>query len=128
MYSKVLEFRTKLGLPVSHQPQLLEPIDISFHARFLLEELSELMKAHEQESLVDAADAVVDLIYVAMGCAHHMGLPLEELFDIVHNANMAKVAGRTKRGVHVHDAAKPDDWVSPEEAIGVMLKELSRDL
>ena len=120
LFNDVKQFRTKLLLPVSDTPTLLEPIHLSFYARFLMEELSELLKAHEQENLVDAADAVADLIYVAMGCAHHMGLPLPQILDVVHQANMGKVPGSTRRGVS-QDAQKPDEWVGPEAQIKALL-------
>lgn len=120
LYNDVKQFRQKLLLPVSDTPALLESVHLSFYARFLMEELSELLKAHEQENLVDAADAVADLIYVAMGCAHHMGLPLPQILDVVHQANMGKVPGSTRRGVS-QDAQKPDEWVGPEAQIKALL-------
>ena len=105
---------------MSDVPALLAPEHLSFYARFLMEELSELMKAHEKGNLVDAADAVVDLLYVTLGLSHHLGLPLPELFQVVHKANMAKEPGTTKRGVS-QDATKPDGWVPPETEIASIL-------
>jgi predicted HAD superfamily Cof-like phosphohydrolase len=78
------------------------------------------MKAHEKGQLVDAADAVVDLLYVTMGLSHHMGLPLPELFQAVHSANMKKEPGMTKRGIG-QDAIKPDNWTPPEQDIEAIL-------
>ena len=120
IFDKVLQFRQKLNLPISPTPQLLQPADISFYARFLMEELSELLKAHEKGDLVDAADAIADLAYVTMGCAHHMGLPLPAILDIVHNCNMQKVPGATSRGTQ-QDAKKPEGWTGPEELIALKL-------
>jgi len=125
MFDKVREFRTKLNLPVNHKSQLLEPQDISFYARFLMEELSELLKAHEDGDLVAAADALADLSYVAMGCAHHMGLPLPKILEIVHMANMQKVPGTTRRG-HKQDAQKPEGWTGPEDHIALLLLNTTR--
>ena len=119
-YDQVFSFRSKLNLPVSDVPTLLPPDQLSFYARFIMEELSELMKAHEKGQLVDAADAVVDLLYVTMGLSHHMGLPLPELFQAVHHANMKKQPGMTKRGVG-QDAIKPDNWTPPEQDIEAIL-------
>lgn len=119
-YDQVLAFRNKLNLPVSDVPALLPAVHLSFYARFIMEELSELMKAHEKGHLVDAADAVVDLLYVTMGLSHHMGLPLPELFQAVHHANMKKEPGITKRGVG-QDAIKPGDWTPPEQDIEAIL-------
>jgi len=120
IFQKVRDFRTKLNLPVSNKAQLLQPQDISFYARFLMEELSELMKAHEKNNLVDAADAIADLAYVTMGCAHHMGINLPRILDIVHEANMDKVPGTTSRG-YMQDAIKPEGWVGPEGMIALEL-------
>lgn len=122
IFDKVKDFRTKLNLPVSNKPHLLDPADISFYARFLMEELSELLKAHEQGDLVGAADALADLSYVTMGCAHHMGIPLPSVLGIVHDANMAKVPGSTSRGIK-QDAQKPEGWIAPEGAISLLLME-----
>jgi predicted HAD superfamily Cof-like phosphohydrolase len=120
IFSKVKEFRIKLNLPLGHKPHLLHPRDISFYARFLMEELSELMKAHEKGNLVDAADAIADLAYVTMGCAHHMGIDLPKILAIVHEANMNKEPGTTSRG-YQQDAMKPANWVGPEEMIALEL-------
>lgn len=125
LFEKVREFRTKLHLPIGNKPQLLEPIDISFYARFLMEELSELMKAHEKGNLVDAADAIADLAYVTMGCAHHMGIHLPKILEIVHEANMQKQPGATSRG-YQQDAMKPKGWAGPEEMIALELFNQSR--
>ena len=125
IFEKVKEFRLKLHLPVSTKPHLLEPIDISFYARFLMEELSELMKAHEKGNLVDAADAIADLAYVTMGCAHHMGIHLPSILNIVHQANMQKQPGTTQRG-YQQDAMKPTGWEGPEEMIALALFDQTR--
>lgn len=118
--AKVLDFRIKLKLPVSLDPCMLTAEEASFYARFVMEELSEFLKAHEDGNMTEAADAVIDLIYVMVGCAHHMGLPFNTLFGIVHDANMQKQPGLTKRGVQ-SDAVKPDGWQSPEEKIKQVL-------
>ena len=121
MYKKVRAFRKKIGLPVNDVPCLLPPDQASFYARFIMEELSEMLKAHETGDLVGAADAVTDLVYVVLGCAHHMGLPFEQIFDVVHEANMQKLAGSTRRGGLGQDAMKPEGWVSPEKQIEELL-------
>jgi len=125
IYDSVLEFRKKLNLPIGTKPQLLEPVDISFYARFIMEELSELMKAHEKGNLVDAADAVADLSYVVMGLSHHMCLPLPAILKVVHHANMQKEPGTTSRG-YIQDAVKPSEWIGPEDDIALILFEHSK--
>lgn len=73
------------------------------------EEISELEKA---TSGADRLDALVDLLYSAIGTATMFGWKLEEAWDIVHVANMQKTFGATKRGFKV-DMSKPKGWEAP---------------
>jgi predicted HAD superfamily Cof-like phosphohydrolase len=120
MYDKVKEFRIKMGLPIGDHPHILPAEQTSYFARFIMEELSEHLKACEEGSLVDAADALADLIYVTMGMAHAMGLPLDEIFNVVHDCNMSKVPAndyqRSIRG-NQYDVVKPAGWYPPEPGI-----------
>lgn len=125
MFKAVGLFRYKMGLPRGSEPHLLSAEDVSYHARFIMEELSEFLKANEEQNLVDAADALADLTYVILGIAHHMGLPFENIFQVVHNCNMQKEpAGpevRSKRGTKFN-LIKPKDWTPPEPAIRMLLE------
>ena len=112
MYKLVRTFRKKMNLAMAATPTLLQSADVSYFSRFMLEELSEFMRANERESIVDAADALADLVYVAMGCAHAMGLPFEEIFEAVHHANMQKQIADNEKHV-----IKPEGWHPPEPAI-----------
>jgi predicted HAD superfamily Cof-like phosphohydrolase len=63
------------------------------------------------------ADALIDLVYVAMGTAHLLGLPWEALWNEVQIANMRKVraaadASDSKRG-SAFDVVKPPGWQPP---------------
>ena len=117
---KVLEFRIKLGLPVSEVPVMLTYQRMSFYSRFLNEEMSELLLAREHENIVDMADAIGDLIYVLHGLAHEMGLPMDKILSAIHEANMRKEPGISKRAGG-NDAFKPADWVGPEKEIASIL-------
>jgi predicted HAD superfamily Cof-like phosphohydrolase len=130
MYNKVLQFRKAMHLPIGDKPTMLEPSESSYFSRFILEELSEYMKACEDGDLPEAADALVDLIYVALGCAHAMGLPFDKMFDIVHAANMRKQPAnnyiRSLRGNHF-DIVKPQGWIAPQGEIAQCLVEYKHE-
>ena len=61
-----------------------------FRLIFLEEELNELRQAYADQDLPGIADALVDLVYVALGTAHLHGFPFDELWAVVQEANMAK--------------------------------------
>jgi predicted HAD superfamily Cof-like phosphohydrolase len=126
-FEMVGEFRKAMQLPIGATPAFLTSAETSYFARFILEELSEYLRAVEEGHLVDAADALVDLVYVAMGCAHAMGMPFDKLFDIVHQSNMRKEPAnayiRSVRGSQ-YDVVKPIGWVGPECEMQLLISEM----
>ena len=84
----------------------------------MLEELEEFVKGCEEQDLSQQADALVDLVYVALGTAIQMGLTYAwpTLWADVQRANMDKVRGVGKRG-NLVDVIKPNGWVGPQTSI-----------
>lgn len=106
----VEEFQQKvIDLPVASPPASLPADRKAFRMKFLDEELMEFNNATK---LSDEIDALVDLIYVAIGALLEMGIDPEQAFRPVQEANMAKLRGETKRG-NQFDAVKPDGWQPP---------------
>lgn len=67
----------------------------------------------QEQDMAGQADALVDLVYVALGTAVMLGLPWDWLWNDVQRANMAKVRGVTHRG-HAVDVTKPPGWQGPQ--------------
>lgn len=65
-------------------------------------------------NLVDIADAVADCIYVISGTATAFGIDAEQVFEIVHAANMRKTEGPTRID---GKRLKPLGWQPPEPQI-----------
>ena len=126
------EFHKKFSLDYTGLPRSL-PDDIQrFRTRLLDEELNEyklatldiywelglktLNQAAIAGGLEDALDALVDLVYVALGTAHLHGFDFREAWRRVHEANMAKVRAdspeASKRG-SAFDVVKPVGWQPP---------------
>lgn len=79
----------------------------------LQEEYDELTHAMNEKDVAGQIDALIDLIYFALGGLYQMGVDFSAAWACVHTANMKKVLGETKRGT-VCDAAKPEDWTPPD--------------
>lgn len=130
--NKVREFRKLFGLTFGDTPAIREP---DLQARMLLEECIETIEgllgtAHasillanaadklwsgdrgQRPSLVSVADGLVDLMYIAQGCAQACGIDLDPVLDAVHAANMAKVGGPVVNGKQ----CKPPGWTPPDIA------------
>lgn len=114
----VREFQSKFRHALMHAmpgPRHLALRKLKEQRERMQEELDEFVQACMEQDLPKQADALVDLVYFAVGTAEFLGLPWQELWDDVHRANMAKVAGEKVRGGSLHrlDAVKPPGWVGP---------------
>lgn len=128
MWTDIEEFHNKFGIQQSEAPGLYEhdPAMMEFRIKFLQEELNEFGDAVAAQDLTKAFDALIDLVYVALGTAYICNLPFEEGWQHVHDANMlkqrVKKKSASKRGSE-YDIIKPKGWVSPETMLTVMLLE-----
>lgn len=57
----------------------------------LAEEYQEYLDGEKNNDLVEIADALIDMIYIAYGTGVAYGLPMDELFNEVHRSNMSKL-------------------------------------
>lgn len=101
-------------------PALIDEAEADFRIKLLTEETSELAVAHSEGDLVGVADAIGDLIVVALGTAHCYRIPIDPVIDAIMDANDKKEVGVTDRG-HKNDLIKPEGWVGPEERIREIL-------
>lgn len=106
----------------------LQPLNVKLREWFISaihEEINEFRAAHDADDFVGQTDAILDIIYFAVGRLQQMGLTrnqAQSCFVAVHEANMTKKRGaQAKRGNLESDAIKPDNWSSPEERIKKIL-------
>lgn len=99
--------------PADGAPRVLPRERMAERIAFLAEELHELEDAVAGGDLAGMADALVDLVVVALGTASQMRLPWPECWDEVLRANRAKVPGVGKRGMTL-DLIKPPGWRAPD--------------
>lgn len=126
MWDDIVHFHNKFNIPRSEFPSV-ELIDglMEFRVRFLKEELEELIEAVNLGDRVKAFDALIDLVYVAMGTAYICNFPWKEGWFIVQSANLTKRAVRneseSKRGSR-YDIIKPEGWVSPDRELSAIIE------
>lgn len=124
-FKQIVEFNQQI-IKIEPRPLGLLSLDeMTFTCRAVNEEMEELRQAHNAGDVIGSVDALLDSIYFAVGGLYKLGLTAEQMekcMDAVHKSNMTKVRGTTARG-HENDAVKPEGWVAPEEAIGMVLDE-----
>lgn len=108
-------FQIEYGGPPRALPEELS----DFRVEFLMEELDEYIDAVDCGSLEAQFDALLDLVYVALGTAYLHGFPFQDGWDEVQRANMTKVraasAEDSKRN-SFYDVVKPRGWQPPDLA------------
>lgn len=134
MTKDVADFHAKFGLEYGGPPRHLPPDLGPFRTKFMAEELAEYITKfkgdqanltslvgylveknalQEPQDLEHQLDALVDLVYVALGTAYLHGFNFDEAWRRVHAANMKKVrAQRAEQSLRgsTFDVVKPEGW------------------
>jgi predicted HAD superfamily Cof-like phosphohydrolase len=103
------EKNEKVGIPDNNEL-------VNFRTSFLMEELAEYTQAITKKDAAGALDALVDIVYIALGTAWLFNLPFERAWDQVQKANMSKIRTKSKskkRGTSF-DVIKPKGWIPPD--------------
>tara|TARA_R100000149_G_scaffold40991_1_gene15906 strand:- start:53 stop:508 length:456 start_codon:yes stop_codon:yes gene_type:complete len=103
------EKNNKVGIPDNNEL-------VNFRTAFLLEELAEYAQAITKKDAAGALDALVDIVYIALGTAWLFNLPFEQAWQEVQRANMSKIRTKSKskkRGTSF-DVVKPKGWRPPD--------------
>lgn len=109
----VREFHANFGVPIEKMPTMGTKERRDLRRALILEEALEAAEALEMGDLVGTADGLADLIYVAVGTALELGIPLDRVWDEVHRSNMRKVGGATREDGKI---LKPEGWQPPDIA------------
>ena len=113
-YTDVKEFHQVFGQRVGEKPELPSKEERELRKKLLAEEYTEYVVAEYKNDLIEIADALADIIYIACGTAVSYGIPLDRLFAEVHRSNMAKlVDGKVIRRSD-GKVQKPDGWTPPD--------------
>lgn len=115
----VKEFHKAFNHPHPDKPTLLTRERALTRKSWMDEELGEFIEATEDGDIVEQADAMIDVLYFAIGTLVEMGIEPEKLFAIVQEANMSKLFPDGKPHYRESDGKtiKPDTWEDPHEKL-----------
>lgn len=135
-FDKVAEFNNTFGHAVRTTPTL-KPKDVALRTNIFMEEVAEISDAlgkyyrgetTEDLALVELADALADTLVTLYGLAQATGIPITEVFDVVHDSNMSK-AGEDGKPVYFTEGPKagkvakgPNFWDPTEKITEVIRK------
>ena len=89
-------FMETFGQEVKNKPSFSTDKINKLRYDLIEEELGELRVALENKDLLEVADALTDILYVAYGAGHAFGIDLDKCFEEVQNSNMSKLDENNK--------------------------------
>ena len=90
-FQKVKYFMETFGQEVKSSPSFSSTKINELRYNLIKEELDEFKNALDNNDLLEAADALTDILYVTYGAGHAFGIDLDKCFDEVQNSNMSKL-------------------------------------
>ena len=90
-FNKVKTFMKTFGQEVKIKPSFSTDKINELRYELIREELEELKVAMENKDLLEVADALTDILYVAYGAGHAFGIDLDKCFEEVQSSNMSKL-------------------------------------
>lgn len=116
-FEDLIEFERACG----HEPSDGRPGEglsdqlVKLRCRLIDEEHNEFLEAVYENDMAGVADALADLIYVAIGTAVRFGIDLPKVWDAVHESNMRKFGPGSWRD-ETGKIRKPPGWQPPDVA------------
>ena len=113
---KVRAFHNGIGAIHPDSPTVPSAEVLSLREALIDEEYAEVkaalaaLRAHADPSpgdLTDLASELVDLLYVTYGALSALGVPTEDVFAAIHDANMLKLTGPKRED---GKQLKPEGW------------------
>ena len=121
MFTDVKAFHRAFSQRIGEKPELPDSAERTLRMKLLAEEMYEYTVAENENDLVEIADALADIIYIACGTAVSYGIPLDAIFEEVHSSNMAKLVDGKVIYREDGKVKKPEGWMPPDIA-GVLNK------
>lgn len=117
----VREFHETYGAAIRDEPVALPP-ETGMRILLLQEEVGEYVNAIDQEDILEIADALADIVYVAYGAALTHGVDLDAVLAEVHRSNMSKL-GEDGKPIYREDGKvlKGPNY-SPPDLFPIVLK------
>lgn len=117
LLADVAAFHEACEVPIKTECAIV-PERVELRRDILREEWRETDEAMARGDMIELADGLADIIYVAVGTALEFGIPLDRVWAEVHRSNMAKRDPATGMVRRREDGKvlKPEGWTPPDIA------------
>jgi predicted HAD superfamily Cof-like phosphohydrolase len=108
------EFHEAFDLTRSKAPGLPSKDVRDLRINLLKEEWEEYLEGEATDDLIEIADALADMVYIAYGTAVAYGIRLDKVFEEVHSSNMSKLVDGKVIRREDGKILKPAGWTPPD--------------
>jgi|TARA_B100001094_G_scaffold231869_1_gene226701 phosphoribosyl-ATP pyrophosphohydrolase len=111
----VERFMLAADQPVSRVPKITQSDQENLYMDLIAEEYAELITAMSNKDIIESADAIADLIWVAIGLASTIGIPFDQVWNEVKRSNDSKtVNGTLMKNPETGKVMKPPTFSEPD--------------
>lgn len=121
-YELVKSFQKMAEQPIGESPQFLCRQRCNIRCKWMREEIEEFENSN---TVYEQADAIMDLLYYALGALVEMGIKPDKLFMLVHEYNIKKIIG--KRRDDDGKIMKPCGWQHPDKEIKEIIDAMKQE-
>ena len=122
-YNLVKEFQSQAGQIVNNTPTYLSRERVLVRYQWMLDEIKEFLEAN---NIYQQADAIMDLLYYALGTLVEMGIKPDELFILLHEWNLKKISSTVSYDEN-GKVLKPKGWRHPDKEIKEIIDHMVSD-
>lgn len=124
-FNKLWEFHETYDCSRRTAPGLPDQETRDLRICLLREEFEEYLEGEANNDIVEIADALGDILYIALGTAVAYGIPLDQVFDEIHRSNMSKLDPVTLKPIRRADGKiLKGDGYSPPDIAGLIERTL----
>ena len=113
MYKAVKEFHEIFECRIAEKTEFPDDNERDLRMRLLKEEYLEYREAEENDDFIEVADALADMMYIILGTAVSYGIPIDKVFEEVHNSNLTKLWNGKVKKRSDGKILKPDTFLPP---------------
>ena len=121
MFEMVRDFHEAFGQRVGRRPNFPNAEERELRVKLMKEEFNEYNKAEDNNDITNLAVELADIIYIACGTAVSYGIPLDDVFNAIHQANMNKLVDGKVIRREDGKIKKPEGW-QPADIEGILKK------
>lgn len=87
----VAKFHEVYGTYMQDNPDFPNQNVRDLRIKLLQEEFDEYLLAEKDDHFIEVCDALGDMLYIIYGTCVSYGIPINEIFQEIHNSNMSKL-------------------------------------